>query len=306
MIKLLCCAGVFAVTPFVMSLQPANDNQAVIQKWVELWRGGDADIATEILAEDMVRFHPRDELIRDRRSMVGLVRHIRTAFPDFAVEVGGMEIDARGGHLEWTVTGTHTGPGEGPPTGKQVRIQGSDVFVIEGGKITQNWGGWDQNEFYAQLGAPRTPPRPHTNLQTMLLWPNELCSKGNYDVLEQALTEDHVLDENGTQFEGREGMRRHTMTVRDAFEGFHVEVLDAHCDGDRGSARWIATGKHTGEFFGIPATGRDIRVHGLMLTQFAGSQLKHSFLSWDTASLLRQLGVAGKSAAPADASTSGK
>lgn len=306
MIKLLCCAGVLAAAPFVLSSQPVQDHEATIRDWVKLWHGYDDSLAERCVAADLVRFHPRDEVVRSRGDLKHLVEHIRTAFPDFAVEVRKIEVDERGGRLLWTVTGTHTGPGEGPPTGKKVRLDGSDAFVIVDGRITQNWGYWDQNEFLAQLEVPPMVPLAHRNLATMLRWPNEAANQGRYDVLAEIFTEDHEFDENGMRYRGVDGMRRHIETVREAFDGFHLEIVAAHCDGYRGSARWIATGTHTGEFFGIPGTGRQVRVQGQTFSEFEGGKVHRSYCSWDTASLLRQLGGTGGPATPANASTSGK
>ncbi|MCK5944566.1 MAG: ester cyclase [Planctomycetes bacterium] len=287
---LIGAAALIPCTAAVLHDSP-NDHRAVLEAWVDMWQRRDLDIADRVLAPDLVRFHPRDELVRDREGFKALLTHVTTAFPDFAVEVHGIDVDARGGRIRWTVTGTHTGPGEGPPTGRKVELTGSDAFDIEDGRITRNWAGWDRNEFIAQLGAPRRPPQPYQNLQVMRGW-IELANGGDLDRVDDLFADDHVLDENGTRFEGPAAMRQHIARVREAFAGFHLEPQHEHAAGDLCSTRWTATGKHTGEFLGIPATGRKIEVHGLTLTRCRDGKMVESFLSWDTNVLLRQLGVA--------------
>jgi steroid delta-isomerase-like uncharacterized protein len=55
--------------------------------------------------------------------------------------------------------------------------------------------------------------------------------------------------------------------------------------------RWVATGTHQGELWGIPATGRDFAVHGNSFVRFEGGKLAAAHTTWDALGMLRQLGV---------------
>jgi predicted ester cyclase len=54
----------------------------------------------------------------------------------------------------WTVRGTHQGETEefGPPTGKRVEIKGLTMHRVEGGKIVEEWEGYDNLGVLQQLG----------------------------------------------------------------------------------------------------------------------------------------------------------
>ena len=53
-----------------------------------------------------------------------------------------------------TLRGTHQGETEefGPPTGKQVEIEGITIHRIEDGKIAEEWNSYDNLSLLQQLG----------------------------------------------------------------------------------------------------------------------------------------------------------
>jgi len=60
--------------------------------------------------------------------------------------------------VRFEVTGTNTGPGEIPPTGKAVTLNGIAIFRIENGKIVDDRSADDAIPFYKQLGYTLVPP----------------------------------------------------------------------------------------------------------------------------------------------------
>ena len=64
-------------------------------------------------------------------------------------------------------------------------------------------------------------------------------------------------------------------------------------DGDRHADRWVMTGTHRGELFGLPGTGRSVRVEGATFSRLNpdGLVVEDVHLS-DFVGLLTQLGVA--------------
>ena len=57
-----------------------------------------------------------------------------------------------GGVIRWTVTGTNTGPGDEPPTGKAVTISGMTTFTMVDGKIAEEYVQFDVLGWQLQLG----------------------------------------------------------------------------------------------------------------------------------------------------------
>ena len=55
--------------------------------------------------------------------------------------------------------------------------------------------------------------------------------------------------------------------------------------------RFVIHGTHTGNFFGIPATGRPVVVAANILMQVAGGQVTKLAGIFDEAGMLRQMGI---------------
>jgi predicted ester cyclase len=90
---------------------------------------------------------------------------------------------------------------------------------------------------------------------------------------------------------GREGWNRNRKQFRSAFPDARWEEQDMIAEGDVVVGRYVMRGTHQGEFFGIPATGKEVvhaNIHILRLTD--GVIVEH----WghgDELGLLRQLGA---------------
>lgn len=75
-----------------------------------------------------------------------------------------------------------------------------------------------------------------------------------------------------------------------AFPDVRMTVLDIVTDGDKAATRWLAEGTHGGELMGIAATGRRIRVTGIVMTRFVEGRAAEEWEEIDMAGLMRQLG----------------
>jgi steroid delta-isomerase-like uncharacterized protein len=78
----------------------------------------------------------------------------KTAAPDLRATVEDMIAEGDKVVTRWTVRGTHQGETEefGPPTGRQFEIKGLTMHRIEGGKIVEEWEGYDNLGVLQQLG----------------------------------------------------------------------------------------------------------------------------------------------------------
>jgi len=80
------------------------------------------------------------------------------AFPDMRVTIEeelaeGNKVITRG-----YFTGTHQGDFQGiPPTGKQIKVKYIDIWLVENGKLMENWVRLDELGLMQQLGVIPTP-----------------------------------------------------------------------------------------------------------------------------------------------------
>jgi steroid delta-isomerase-like uncharacterized protein len=77
------------------------------------------------------------------------------------------------------------------------------------------------------------------------------------------------------------------------FPDLHHEVTDVLVDGGAAAVRFVLHGTHLGDFFGIPATGRAVRVVANVLLDVDDGRVRRLRGVFDEAGLLRQLGVLG-------------
>jgi predicted ester cyclase len=72
---------------------------------------------------------------------------------------------------------------------------------------------------------------------------------------------------------------------------FKTEIQELIAEGDKVVARVIMTGTHTGDFYGIPATGRRVEFTGIYIVRIADGKIVEHWGEEDSVSLLQQLGV---------------
>ena len=114
------------------------------------------------------------------------------------------------------------------------------------------------------------------------------------DAVAAVFAADAVLREAGRNQEqrGREAIRARAAMLLTAFPDFRLERLVLVMDGERHADRWVMTGTHRGELFGLPPTGRSVRLEGATFTRLGSDGLVVEDVHFtDFAGLMAQLGV---------------
>src|SRR5215210_3184128 len=116
------------------------------------------DALQEVYAPNLV-WHEPDQDIRGYEQARQFVSTFLEAFPDINITVE--DAIAEGAIAEgdqavtrYTIRGTHRGETEefGPPTGRQMELEGITIHRIEGGKIVEEWERYDNLSAMQQLG----------------------------------------------------------------------------------------------------------------------------------------------------------
>lgn len=132
-----------------------QDAKAITDSVVQLWNTGNTDVAEQIYSKNAQWHDPgRPEPIRGSQQIAQYVTYVRTAYPDFKLEVNESMQDGDRLATHWTVTGTQRGEFQGiPPTGKQINIKGMTLTRIENGQITEEHVYFDRLAMMEQLGV---------------------------------------------------------------------------------------------------------------------------------------------------------
>ncbi len=121
----------------------------------------------------------------------------------------------------------------------------------------------------------------------------EVLNNGNFDVVDELSAADFV-DHNPPPGVGAglEGVKQAIGMYRSAFPDLKIEVEEQVAEGNLVVSRLSGSGTHTGEFMGIPPTGR--RTEGVTTFDMIRIVDGKAVERWgvvDQASLMMQLGV---------------
>lgn len=70
-----------------------------------------------------------------------------------------------------------------------------------------------------------------------------------------------------------------------------LEVLDAFETGDRVACRFVMSGRHSGEFMGVPKSGTDYVLPDITILQFADAKVIERWSNADMLGLMMQIGA---------------
>jgi predicted ester cyclase len=90
---------------------------------------------------------------------------------------------------------------------------------------------------------------------------------------------------------GIQGVRDAFAYALTAFTDFRHEIKAQYADGDMVITRLVGSGKHTGEFLGCPATGKDVEMEGIAIHRIADGKIAEHWAQIDAVGLLIQLGA---------------
>ena len=90
---------------------------------------------------------------------------------------------------------------------------------------------------------------------------------------------------------GREGFKQLLGVFRAAFPGFETEVKQLVAEGDVVAAWHTHRGRHSGEFAGVPPTGKAVEVNGLELLRVRDGRIAEFWHMDDFLGLMQQLGA---------------
>ena len=110
------------------------------------------------------------------------------------------------------------------------------------------------------------------------------------DELMDAESHGHV---EGGEVRGPEGFRNMRDMFFSALPDVRIEIEDILADGERVAVRWRATGSHTGEGFGFPATRQPVNVRGTTWLIVRDGRLVEGWDTWNLGGLLESLRAYG-------------
>jgi steroid delta-isomerase-like uncharacterized protein len=136
----------------------AEENKEKARRSWEIVNQRDPDLIEEFYPPNLV-WHEPDQDIRGYEQAKQFVSSFFGAFPDITITVD--DVIAEGDKVvsRYTIRGTHQGETEefGPPTGRQIELQGLTMHRFEDGEIVEEWERYDNLSALQQLGLAPEP-----------------------------------------------------------------------------------------------------------------------------------------------------
>jgi steroid delta-isomerase-like uncharacterized protein len=122
---------------------------------------------------------------------------------------------------------------------------------------------------------------------------DEMLTNGNLDKIDELVTDDVVDHEQGMpgQPEGKDGVIFFVNAMRSAFSDIKATIGPSVESGDMASACVTITGKHTGEFMGVPASDKSFEIEGIDMIRIEDGKCAEHWGVTDNMALMQQIGA---------------
>jgi steroid delta-isomerase-like uncharacterized protein len=119
-------------------------------------------------------------------------------------------------------------------------------------------------------------------------------NRGDVSVADQVFANDCVIHINGSPDRNLDlaGFKQMVTGLLAAFPDLRFTIEDQFVAGNRIAFRWVAEGTNSAPFGNAPATGRNVRVDGIILDRVADGKVVERWEQWDQAGMMQQLGFA--------------
>jgi len=122
---------------------------------------------------------------------------------------------------------------------------------------------------------------------------NDIVNKGRIDLINDTNFDPNILQINSNgNIEGIADFKAYYQNFVTGFSNINFTVEEAFGQGNTIMKHWRFKGKHTGDFFGIPATGRMVDVEGVTLANMKNGKIAQEQDFMDNSILMQQLGIA--------------
>ncbi len=109
----------------------------------------------------------------------------------------------------------------------------------------------------------------------------------HHDYAENAIVEDSMYEK---PFIGRAAIMERKNVITSAASDANITIKNRIVTGNQVTAEWVATGVHTGDLPGLPASGRPFSIHGVTVVVRHEGKIVREALYYDANQLYRQLG----------------
>lgn len=124
-------------------------------------------------------------------------------------------------------------------------------------------------------------------------WFEEVWNQGKESTIDELAMPDvrghGLVDASGNEVTGIESFKEFYHQFRAGFSDIHIDVLETVAEGDLEVARFVVTGKHTGDGLGKMPKGNDIKITGMTMVRTRSGKIQESWNNVDFLSMFQQM-----------------
>ncbi|CAN5370579.1 hypothetical protein BH11BAC3_BH11BAC3_47970 [soil metagenome] len=120
---------------------------------------------------------------------------------------------------------------------------------------------------------------------------DEIINKGKLEMFNDSnFTSNVVMHVAPADIVGIDSARAYYANYLTGFSNVSFTIVDVFAQGDKLVKQWNFKGKHTGEFFGMPATGKDVNLDGVTIVRMENGKIAEERDYFDNLEFMQQLG----------------
>lgn len=294
-------------------------NKALFRSFVDAWNRRDTEQMQRCWSPDLIH-HGRTGALR-REQVADVMGTFMRAFPDLTFHIDQLVADGDYVAARMTVTATHRDDlGELRATGRRIEVSVMGQVRVCGGRIAEHWNVMDELHLMQQLGqagrglldpvttsdasqpTKRTGDRRETamtgtpaaqrNIDLVREFQEKVMHAEDYSNTDQYLHPDLAIHlPAGLIPPGRDEAVKWFKQAADSFTSSGIEVKMMMADDDSVLQLIELHFVHTGDYMGLPATGKEFSIGGLAAFKIKDGKIAEHWGLYDMMSIPAQLGI---------------
>jgi len=144
----------------------------------------------------------------------------------------------------------------------------------------------------AEKPAPEKTDPVEANIKMYAHVWDEIINKGKLDMFNDSnFTKDVVMHVSPSDVVGIDSARAYYANYLTGFSNITFTIKDVFGQGEKLVKHWNFKGTHTGNFFGIPATGKTVSIDGVTLVRMENGKIAEERDFFDNLEFSQQLGL---------------
>jgi steroid delta-isomerase-like uncharacterized protein len=122
---------------------------------------------------------------------------------------------------------------------------------------------------------------------------DDIINNGNLERINDSNFDENVtMASSPENIVGIEGFKAYYSNFVTGFSNVDFTIVDVFGQGDKLVKHWRFKGNNSGEFFGMPATGKDVDIEGTTLVEMKDGKIAKEQDFFDNLTFMQQLGIA--------------